>query len=665
MTQPFETYLNKAPFAFMRWENRPGWPVIYASTPIQALLGYAPERFCNGDLSYAELVHPDDRDRVDKEVAHALDNGSSEFEHRPYRLQNKQGDWIWVKDTTEIIRDEQGQAVEFYGFLQDWTDLISYKKQAQKAQLINRQINQALDESNLVSRSDAAGRITYVNDHLLALTGYTRKELIGQPHSILRHPDTPRATFQDMWQTIQNGQTWKGTLKNRKKSGDAYWVEMTLLPLFDENGQFAEYLAIRHEVTELVRKQMALNNALTTSRLLNIPNRLALIEAIEEADKPVLAMLDLDNFRQINEYFGHSFGDQLLIHFMLHVFYYKPLEYRLFHLGSDQLVLLAENVHATEFSHNLQQLRENLNEKRYCIRNQEIMTNPTLALSFEPKDNLLRSLEIAMRYAKRHHHNQITYASEIDQPEQRAQNLKWSAKLNQALQDDRITVHFQPIYNYQSQRIERHECLVRLIDTDQTVVSPFYFLDVSKRTKKYYQLSRRVASKAFEQFEACGLPFSINISSLDMTRPSYAKHLLHLLDSCSAPENVTLEILESEDITDFAAVHRFIEKVRQRGCQIAIDDFGAGYANYHHLLSLDADYIKIDGSLIKGLADNQDAYDIVESIVSFARKRGIATIAEFVSDQRIFDCVRELNIDFAQGFYIGAPQAEPQREFTP
>ena len=597
---------------------------------------------------------------MQQEVTHAVDNGSTAFEHRPYRLLHADQSWVWVKDTTQIIRDAQGQVVEFYGFLENWTDLINYKQQAQKARLINQQINHALDESNLVSRSDAYGRITYVNNHLLTLTGYRRDDLMGQPHSVLRHPDTPPSVFAQMWRRIQNGHTWQGTLKNRKKNGEAYWVEMTLTPLYDEQGAFVEYLAIRHEVTDLVRKQMALNHALKTSRLLNIPNRVSLMEAIESAKRPALAMLDLDNFRAINETFGHGFGDQLLIHFMLHVFYYKPIDYQLFHLGSDQLVLLAQDVHATEFSHQLQKLREKLNQKHYEIRGQAIMTNPTLAMSFEPKNNLLRSLEIAMRYAKRHHYNRVSYSAAIDDPQQRARNLKWASKLNQALDEDRITVFHQPIYDLKAQKILRHECLVRLLDTDGTVISPYYFLGISKRTKKYHQLSRQVATKAFAQFAKTATPFSINISSLDMTRTHYTQHLLALLADCAAPEKVTLEIVESEAITDFHAVQRFIERVKALGCQLAIDDFGAGYANYQHLLELDVDIIKIDGSLIQGLVNNQGAYDIVDSILNFAQRRQIMTIAEFVSDAAIFDQVKAMGFDAVQGFYIGAPAPQPQ-----
>ncbi len=655
----FEAYLNQAPYAFFRWQNTENWPVIYASEAADRLLGYAVSDWTTGKVQYADIVHPEDKQLVIDELTEAAEKGLESIVHAPYRLKTQDDRWIWIKDYTQIIRDDQGRVIEYYGFLEDLTDFLAYKAQAKATQQINDQMNNALDQSNLISRSDQYGNITYVNNNLLNLTGYSRDELIGQPHNILRHPDTPTNVFKEMWQTIQSNRVWKGTLKNRKKNGEPYYVEMTLVPLVDDQGRFIEYLAIRHEVTGLITKQMDLETAVKTSRLLNIPNRVALLEAIETLEHPQLALFDLDNFKQVNEYFGHQFGDQMLISTLLHLFLYKPLDTRVYHLGSDQLVLTSEEPDAQRFEQQMIQLRNRLSNHKITVQSQDIYINQTLALSFEPKENLLNSLEVAMRHAKNTHQDVLVYSSAIDTYQQRADNLMWSEKLDQALLEDRITTFFQPILNLRSGRIEKHEALVRMIEPDDKVISPFFFLEVSQQTKKYPILSKRVVAKAFQAFKRSEQAFSINISATDMTNPDYVDYLLKHVEQFSHPERITLEILESEEITDFVKVEKFIDQLRGLGCKIAIDDFGAGYANFENLLKLHADFIKIDGSLIKQLAENQDAYDIVESIVSFAKKKDIQTIAEFVSSADILDAVKRLDIDFAQGYFIGEPAKSP------
>lgn len=655
-TANFETFLNKAPYAFFRWENAPGWPVIYVSDTVLPLFGHHPNEFMSGDISYSSLIHPDDIERVGQEVETASVEGKVSFIHEPYRLRAKNNDWVWIKDYTQIIRNSDGDIIEYYGFLEDFTDEFTYRRLANEAQFINQQISNALDQSNLISRADAYGNITYVNNHLIELTGYSCEELIGKPHSILRHPDTDNAVFQDMWQTIKQYRPWTGTLKNRKKNGDAYYVEMTIMPMLDEEGQFIEYLAIRHEVTALMTKQQELQKAITTSKLLNIPNRLALLNHLDNTKCYQLAMLDIDDFRQLNEYFGHKFGDDLLINTMLHIFLHKPDDYDIYHFNADQFVIVGHEQDNNLFKADMAALQSALNTQKMTMQSQDLSVNITLAISFEHGINHLNSLEMAMDYAKKHHQNLVIYNRAIDTYEQRAQNLMWSEKLNDALADNRITTFYQPILNLRTGLIEKHESLVRMIDKDGEVIAPYFFLPVSKKTKKYNMLSKRVVEKSFATFKDNGHAFSINISATDMTNADFMRTILAQLENCIAPERVTFEILESEEITNYKKVEHFIRTMRGFGCKIAIDDFGAGYANYENLLKLNADFIKIDGSLIKDIANNQDAYDIVESIVRFAKKKNIQTIAEFVSDEAILNTIRKLDIDFAQGFYIGHPQ---------
>ncbi|WP_321326109.1 EAL domain-containing protein [Thiomicrorhabdus sp.] len=652
-------YLDRAPYAFFRWKNEPEWPVMHTSSMAVKLLGYSASEWMSGQKLYSEIIHPDDLSCVLDEVNGALMSNLSDFIHKPYRIKTNNNEWIWVKDSTHIVRDANGKVIEFYGFLEDISNFKKLESIAEKALVLNEQITFALDQSNLISRADQYGNFTYVNDNLLNLTGYTRSELLNKPHSILRHPDTPSSLFKELWETIKTGNTWKGRLKNQKKDGSSYYVEMTIVPLRNSSDNLLEYLAIRHEVTELMEKQADLEHAIHTSKLLEIPNRNALIRDIPSLKYPKLAMLDIDDFRQFNDYFGNEFGDLLLLEFVKSISSHLPKNALLYHFHADQFIIYCNKLSNESFTNEMKTLQKYLSSETYSVKGQEIMFNTTLAICFEPHDVILNKLEMTMSQAKKASLDMLQFSPKIDMVEQRANNLMWSDKLNRAIEEDRITPFYQPIMSLRNHQIYKHEALVRLIEPNKEVISPYLFLDVSKKTKKYHKISKRVVTKTFELFKKIDKEFSINISASDILNPAYVSHLHNHLAVFPYKHNITFEILESEEISDLDGVTAFIENLKTHGCKFALDDFGAGYANYSNILNLKPDYIKLDGSLIQGLASNEDTKDILETIVSFAQKKDIKTIAEFVSDEAIFKTVKQLGIDYAQGYYIGKPMSKP------
>ena len=171
--------------------------------------------------------------------------------------------------------------------------------------------------------------------------------------------------------------------------------------------------------------------------------------------------------------------------------------------------------------------------------------------------------------------------------------------------------------------------------------------------------------KVFETFHTSYNRFSINLSYLDIINPDTTSFILEKLEEFSIGPFIIFEILESDSIDNYEALVSFIDQVKSYGAKIAIDDFGAGYSNFERLTKLDIDFIKIDGSLIKNIDKNEEAKIIVETIVTFAKKLGIATIAEYVHSRQILECVKELGIDFAQGFYIGKPKDTPTTVLEP
>jgi EAL domain-containing protein (putative c-di-GMP-specific phosphodiesterase class I) len=228
------------------------------------------------------------------------------------------------------------------------------------------------------------------------------------------------------------------------------------------------------------------------------------------------------------------------------------------------------------------------------------------------------------------------------------------------LENDKVLLYYQPIFNNKTGKIEKYEVLFRIEDKDGNIILPGEVLPVIKETKYYRYLTERIITKALEKLKTYkDVVFSINISYEDIA-DEYIKNEV-ILKKCSYggfKNRLAFEILESESIKDFEKVREFFENIRKCNVKLAIDDFGSGYSNFLYLAELKPDYLKIDGSLIRDIHEKEELKKIVETINSCAHSLGIKTVAEFVHNEEVLKVVKELGIDYSQGFYLGKPSPE-------
>ena len=538
--------------------------------------------------------------------------------------------------------------------------LIKIKKKNEKLKIENhilRQYKNAIDESNIVSISDLKGNITYVNDKFCEVTLYTKEEVINKPHSLLKGEDSKKI-FEKLWETIKSKKIWQGVLKNKKKNGDFYYVNSTIMPILDENNEIIEYIAIRHEITELVHKSKELEKNLREDLLTKKGNRYNLLEDISLSSKPYLALLDINRFSEINDFYGHAVGDKVLKIIAKIIKEQLPNNnYILYRVYSDEFAVLVDNESKEDFLKNIKQISENISSKPIKINHKELYIQTTYNISFEDKENLIETANMIKKYSKTNK-NVTIYDKSLELEKIYEKNIFWTLKIKKALEEDRIVPYYQAIYNLETNKIEKYESLMRLIKEDGSVISPYYFLEISKKSKQYLKLTKRIIRKSFEYFKDKDFEFSVNLTIKDIKNHEVSSFIIEKLKEYNLASKVVFEIVESEGIDNFEEINNFIDKVKELGCKIAIDDFGSGYSNFEYLIKLNADYIKIDGSLIKDILVNKNNQEIVITIIDFAKRQGFKTIAEFVSSKEIFDKVKELGVDYAQGYYIGEPKVE-------
>lgn len=529
-------------------------------------------------------------------------------------------------------------------------------KKLKKENHILKQYNEATKDSNIISTADLKGNITYVNDKFCEVSLYTYEEVLGKPHSIVRGEEDGKI-FQQLWETIKNKKVWYGVLKNRKKNGEFYWVNINIRPILDEKNEIIEYIAIRHEITDLILKTEELKRNLRLDFLTNIGNRYKLIEDVSKSVNPCISILDIVSFSDVNDFFGYKTGDNVLkiVARKIEELLIDKENYKVYRDHSDTFCIVAENEDRDKFIKNINEISKTIGKVPIVIKSRELYVQLSYVFSFESKENLLETANIIKRYSQANK-NIIIYDKALELEKDYEKNIFWTLKIKKALDEDKIVPYFQPIYNLKTNKIEKYEALVRLIDGNN-VISPYYFLDISKKSKQYLQLTKTMIQKTFDYFKDKDFEFSINLTFEDIKSEYISSFIIELLKEYKIGHRVVFEIVESEEIDNFRKINEFFVTIREYGCKIAIDDFGSGYSNFEYLAKLNVDYIKIDGSLIKDILINKSSQNIVSMLVNFAKGQKVKTIAEFVSNKDILNKVRELGIDYVQGYYIKEPIA--------
>ncbi|MGE3592827.1 MAG: EAL domain-containing protein, partial [Arcobacter sp.] len=332
---------------------------------------------------------------------------------------------------------------------------------------------------------------------------------------------------------------------------------------------------------------------------------------------------------------------------------------KLYKFPSDTYCVVNTEESRDEFVDLINEIIETIYKNVFIFEHYEIDIRMTAGISFSDKNNKLITADIALQTAKKDHKDYLIFYDELDKFQEYENNMFWTKKLKSAFINDNIEVYFQPLVNNETLNVDKYECLVRLIDEDGKVVNPYFFLDISKRSNQYTKLTKIVIEKSFKKFENLPFEFSVNISYEDIENSSFLDFIKEMLKKYDVKNRVVFEILEDENIKNYNLLISFIDEIKNLGCKVAIDDFGSGYSNFEHLLKMNVDYLKIDASLIKNIAKNENSYKITKTIIEFAKNLNLKTIAEYVENEEIFNIVKNLGADYSQGYYFSAPIAEP------
>ena len=690
------------------------------------------------------------------------------------------------------------------------------------------QRKEIIDEYVLMTISDLSGKILDISQAYLDFTGYTREEVIGKNHKIFRNLDIDKSVIKNLWDTIIKDKVWKGQLKNNKITGEEYWINIVIKPLYDKNNIKIGYISIKEDITtkkrleelslkdpltqlynrrqfehsikrelnrsssqhqsialiileidyyqeykdkygdskvykllldisnilkiklptgigeafkisdsefaiiilnksneyiedlantllrltkalEIKNSQSQVSTYLTISmglvnldtnvynincndlyniadsnlskakerggdnivydmddeyiqnlkdidNITKLPNRISLVNTLAVLqEEAMLIILHINQLNSVKELYGFKFASDLIFkkaQELKHVL--NSQETTLYNLNLQEFAILITDKNMFEkyfliLKHSILMTYDSEENNSSSYVNADFTAGISYGVQkiFNHADLVLQEALISKVSYKTYRNNQSTKQLKED-------TLNRLKVYKNALHTGKIIPYFQPIIDAKDGTLIKYEALARIETENGEIISPYYFLDSAHEDKTFEFFTRQMMQKVFNIFSKSDVHVSMNINYQNINSETMVDYIQNRLEKYGG-NGITFEILETEDILDYNIMETFIKMVRTYGCKVSIDDFGAGYSNFTNIMKLDIDYIKIDGSLIEKLNTDENVKHMVKGLVAYAQNTNIKTIAEFVSTQDLADAVKELGIDYIQGYHYGEP----------
>jgi EAL domain-containing protein (putative c-di-GMP-specific phosphodiesterase class I)/GGDEF domain-containing protein len=424
-------------------------------------------------------------------------------------------------------------------------------------------------------------------------------------------------------------------------------------------------ISLNANFEKIKHQNQLLNKTAFFDHITDLPNKNKLRDDIHHTMPHSLVLIELSEFERIVNFLGNDFSSQIAKESVFRL--KKALgenKKNLYRLTSGCFAVI--NLSPDNIQQTAQQLCCAISDKPFLTSDIPFDIHAVAGINISLHNEssaelILAQTELALHEANTLSRLVVVYEARMDKQDHFARNIDAVEKLKHAIEKNTLVPFYQPIVDSQTQEIVKLECLARIQVSEHEITLPAEFLPAAFQSGLYPQLSKTIFTRSFEELRKSGTPITINMSALDIATVQAERNISSLISEYSdVADRVTLEITETEQIEDYKAMVAFISKAKGFGCKIALDDFGAGYSNFTHLLALQVDYLKIDGSIIRELDTDSNARRICKAIVECAQALDIRTIAEFVHNEEIYTIVKDMGVHYCQGYYFGAPSREHQ-----
>jgi diguanylate cyclase (GGDEF)-like protein/PAS domain S-box-containing protein len=586
------------------------------------------------------------------------------------------------------LRDEVDVLNETAIALSHQLETLSYEV-AQRTRDLSERMKEITHERNFVAHildtaqaviltQDRHNRILMVNRYGESLTGYRRAELIGLPFTDLLAKGIGGSDAGERLAELVSGKRW-----HLEEERDLCCKDGTVVNVFWQHSRLGEdvgnetaVLSVGMDITARKKAELRLTWLANHDPLTGLFNRrrfeeeleLAIASATRYRHSGALLFFDLDQFKYVNDTSGHAAGDQLLRTLSQSL----PTVLReidvIGRLGGDEFGVILLRATVDKAIRVAKKILTHVQETEFSIDGRTYRISASLGIALFPDhgsevQDLLARADLAMYQVKEAGRGGWHMLSNDDSSHRLMQEyVTWKRQIENALTKDRFLLYIQPIVAIPHCSTSHYEVLLRMRGEDGSVIGPFHFIEVAERSGLIRQIDRMVMAKSIHDLadlrdRGRKVTLTLNLSAYAFRDNEFLTHLGELLwQTRLDPQQLIFEVTETSALADLDAARRLMEAIRDIGCQFALDDFGTGFSSFSYLKELPFDFIKIDGSFIRNLADRHDDQVLVKAMAEIARAYRKKTIAEQVEDQRTLDLLAEYGIDYAQGYFTGVPQ---------
>jgi diguanylate cyclase (GGDEF)-like protein/PAS domain S-box-containing protein len=569
---------------------------------------------------------------------------------------------------------------------------ITARKQAEEALIEANELNEVTLRSigDAVISTDPEGVVRFLNPVAERLTGWRAEEAQGQSmHTVFRIiREEDREPVPDLVARCIKEDKVIGLCNHTiliSRNGQEYSIQDSAAPIRGPDGKLLGVVVVFTDVTETHRLAQEMAHQASHDSLTGLVNRREFERRLQrtldttrtDGGEHTLCYLDLDQFKVINDTCGHVAGDELLRQLAPALHDKVRKRDTLARLGGDEFGVLMERCQIKKGLRVANSLRDAVQGFRFGWEDKSFHIGVSIGITpitvaTESVASVLSQADSACYAAKDQGGNRIhVYTVEDTELVRRSGEMEWVRQINQALEENRFHLFCQPIAAIEPGRDEKghYEILLRMVNEEGTLVLPAEFFPAAERYHLASKIDQWVITTAFEWLrhhpnllDQLSM-FSINQSGHSLGDAAFLEYVNREFEKSGIPgSKICFEITETAAISNFASAGRLITDLKKRGCKFALDDFGSGLCSFAYLRALPVDFLKIDGAFVKDIVDNPVDFSMVRSINDMGHVLGKRTIAECVENQAILDKVREIGVDYAQGYGISEPR--PLDELT-
>lgn len=629
---------------------------LYATTP-EEMIGKTDESF-NPNKEQRDFFLQNIREIMDKFETQVVYESSTDA---------NTGEVRHFQSIKKPIKDKNGK-LSILVISHDITELRNNELQLRQFAAVTQNSREG------VMIADKQQKIVAINEAFTSITGYSESDAIGQNAVLLKSGQYKRTFYEKMWESINTQDRWSGEIWNKKKNNKIYPQWLSISTIRDHNGDIINYIGIFSDLsTEKASEEkisyLALHDTLTgLYNRYQFENRLehALLSSHLDDNKIALLLLDLDNFKDINDTYGHETGDKVLQVVAKQLQQLIGKEDTLARFGGDEFVILSEHLHS---KNNASTLAEKILQKFHHpvkVENQIFHLSWSIGIALHPydgenKSTLLKAADTAMYKAKENGKRSFSFY-DLSFTNTLISRLQMEDDLRIAFKEEQFELFYQPQVSLKDGKIIGVESLIRWHHPKQGLLTPKSFMSIIEENHMIIALGEWIITTACSQaakWQQQGIfdgRIAINISAIQLEYSDLPKTIANALNSSGlSPDQLEIEITESVIMKNPGRWVNLFSDLKKQGVHFAIDDFGTGYSSLSYLRQLPLNLLKIDKSFIDDIPEEADACAIVDTIISLASKLGLSTLAEGVETEEEASYLISTGCTAVQGYLYDKP----------